>query len=157
MANFSTSNGQAGTAQAITGTFKTLVSVTAATALLKRLKVYDVMFGTIGTPADQTYEFDISRCSGTIGTGTTATPSPLDLADTAAGTVSTVNFTAETATVTPSVFYLGINQRASYRWVAAPGSELVGPATNLAGFVLRTKSVSGGTATATGEVLFQEQ
>jgi hypothetical protein len=30
------------------------------------------------------------------------------------------------------MWYVGVNQRASYRWVAAPGSELVWPAASTA-------------------------
>jgi len=157
MANYSASNSLGGTAQAITSTYKTLMALTAQTTSLRRIKIYDLMVGTIGTPADQTYEFDISRQTA-MGTSTTVTALPLDPADAAAFTVATVNYTAEgTITATSSVWYIGMNQRASYRWVASPGSELVGPATNLAGFAIRTRSVSGGTATATAAALFQEQ
>ena len=157
MANYAVNNGLGGTLQAITSTYKTLLAVTAQTTSLRRIKVYDVTFGTLGTPADQTYEFDISRQTA-AATGTTVTPNPLDPADAAAFTVGTANATVEgTITAASSVFYLGINQRASYRWVAAPGSELVGPATNLAGLAIRTRSASGGTATATAAFLFQEQ
>jgi hypothetical protein len=157
MANYSVNNGLAGTLQAITSTYKSLTEATALTATPRRVKIFDVTFGTLGTPADQTYEFDISRAT-TIGTGTAAVPVPLDPADAAALTVGTVNHTVEpTVTATSSVFYLGINQRASYRWVAAPGSELVSPATALNGFVMRARSASGGTATATAAFLFQEQ
>ena len=49
-----------------------------------------------------------------------------------------------------------MNQRASYRWVAAPGSELVYPALANNGFVLRAKS-GGYTSTFTGAVLVEEQ
>lgn len=157
MANYSASNGLGGTLQAITSTYKTLLALTAQTTSLRRIKVYDVLVGTLGTPADQTYEWDISRQTA-AGTSTAVTPNPLDPADAAAFTVGSANFTAEgTITAASSVWYEGTNQRASYRWVAAPGSELVGPATNLAGFALRARSVSGGTATATGAFLFQEQ
>lgn len=157
MAKFSGSN-SAGTHQAITGTYKSLIQVTAQTTSLKRGKLYDVMFGTLGTPADQSYEWDISRCT-TLGTGgSTPIVAPLDSADAAAFTVCTVDPTAEgTYTAATSQFYLATNQRASYRWVASPGSELVWPATNLNGFGLRTRSVSGGTATASGQFLFEEQ
>lgn len=157
MANYAVSNGLAGTLQAITSTYKTLLAVTAQTTSLRRIKIYDLTFGTLGTPADQTYEWDISRQTA-AGTSTAVTPLALDPADAAAFTVGSANFSAEgTITATSSVFYLGTNQRASYRWVAAPGSELVGPATNLAGLAIRTRSASGGTATATAQIWFQEQ
>lgn len=157
MANYSVNNGLAGTLQAITSTYKSLLEITAQTTSLRRNKLYDLTFGTIGTPADMSYEWDVSRMT-TIGTGTAVTPLALDPADAACFTVGTANHTVEpTVTATSSQFYLGANQRASYRWVCAPGSEIVGPATNLAGVGLRTRSVSGGTATATAQFWFQEQ
>ena len=154
MPSYTTHNGQAGTMQAITSSFKTLLNVSAQTTGICRGKLYDLAIGTLGTPADQSYQFDMSRQS-TLGTGTTATPSPVDLSTSAAASVSTVNMTAEPTTGV-SLFTLGMNQRASYRWVAAPGGELVWPATNLAGIGVRATSVSGGTAVATAWCEFSE-
>ena len=157
MAKYATNNGLGGTLQAITSTYKSLLSHTGGATLPRRAKLYDVMFGTLGTPADQTYEFDISRITAT-GTSTAVTPNPTDPADAAAVSLSAANYTAEgTVTAASSEFYLGINQRASYRWVAAPGSEILAPATSAAGLVIRTRSASGGTATATSAFLFEEQ
>lgn len=156
MANYAVHNGLGGTLQAVTSTYKTLLTVSSS-ATVRRIKVYDVTFGTLGTPADQTYEFDISRQTA-AGTATAVTPTPLDPADAAAHAVGAANATAEgTITAASSLFYIGINQRASYRWIAAPGSELVVPATSAAGAAMRTRSASGGTATATAAFLFQEQ
>lgn len=157
MADYASNNGLGGTLQAITSTYKTLLDVTAAATAMRRGKIYDLSIGTIGTAADQTYEWDISR--QTIApTATTVTPTALDPADAAFGGLSHANATVEgTITAASSVWYLGTNQRASYRWVAAPGSELVWPATASNGFALRTRSASGGTATATASFLFQEQ
>lgn len=156
MANYAASNGLAGTLQAITSTYKTLLALTAATATLRQGRLYDLEFGTLGTPANQTYEFDLSRQTA-AGTSTAVTPVALNPNDAASGTVGSANFTAEgTITATSSMFYLGINQQASYRWVASPGSEIFWPATNLAGVALRTRSVSGGTATATAQFWHME-
>ena len=55
-----------------------------------------------------------------------------------------------------SVSYVGVNQRASYRWVAAPGSELVYPASDNNGFVGRARS-GGCIDTATFKALVEEQ
>lgn len=157
MANFAVSNINTGTQQAMTSTYKTLTAVTAASGVaLRRIKVYDLLMGTNGTPADNYMEYDLSRQTG-AGTSTATTPNPLDPADAAAVTIGANNFTAEgTITAASSVFYVGVNQRASYRWVAAPGSEFVGPATNLAGFAFRARS-GGYTGTSTITLLFQEQ
>jgi hypothetical protein len=156
VANYAVSNTLGGSLQAITSTYKTLVAVTGVTAS-RRIKWYDLSFGTVGTPADQTYEWDVSRQTA-AGTSTNATPVSLDPADAACDAAGTINFTGEgTTTAASSIFYLGTNQRASYRWVAAPGSELVSPgATFLAGLRFATRSASGGTAAATGYVLFSE-
>lgn len=156
MANYQTGNDLAGTQQAVSTSYKTLVALWAVTATLRRNKIYDVLVGTNGTPADNYMEWDISRQTAD-GTATSVTPTALDPADGAFSGASKANYTAEgTITAASSVFYVGVNQRASYRWVAAPGGELVGPATNLAGFALRVKS-GGYTGTATGKVHFTEQ
>jgi len=157
MAKYEANNALGGTQQSLSSTYKTLLSLNASSATaLRRAKVYDVLIGTNGTPADNYMEWDVSAMTA-AGTGTGVTPNKLDPADGAALTVATANYTAEpTVTASSSLFYIGVNQRASYRWVAAPGSELVIPATNLAGLVLRARS-GGYTGTATGAMLFEEQ
>lgn len=155
MSAYSSNNSNAGTQQAMTTTYKTLLALTAATATLCGARIYDVLIGTNGTPADNSMEFDISRQTA-AGTATATTPVPLDGQFRAAGIVGAANATIEgTITAASSVFYIGLNQRASYRWVAAPGFELVIPATNLAGFALRAKS-PGYTGTATGAMMHSE-
>jgi hypothetical protein len=130
--------------------------VASSTTALRRLKVYDILVGTNGTPADNYMEWDVSRQTAN-GTATAITPNPLDPADAAAVGVANANYTAEgTITASSSLFYVGVNQRASYRWVAAPGSELIAPATNLNGFAGRTRS-GGYTGTATMKMLVEEQ
>lgn len=143
--------------QAMTTTYKTLVQVHATTGAttLRRGFVYDVMFGTDGTPADNAMNFIINR-NTTAGTGTAHVPAPLDGGDAACLLTGTVNFTIEpTITDQTGLVQIGINQRASYRWVAAPGGELVIPATNVAGIGVRAKSPAY-TSTATASMSFWE-
>jgi hypothetical protein len=149
MAVYHTNSDLAGTPQAMTTTYKTLVTLTAATATLTSGKIIDVMFGTSGTPADNYLEYDISRQTA-AGTITAATPTALDPTTRACGTVAGANATAEgTVTAASSVFNIAVNQRASYRWVAVPGSELIIPNVNLSGFAVRAKSAAyTGTAVA---------
>lgn len=160
MSNFAVTNGSTssgGTQQALTTTYVgSIIGLTGANASPRRGKIYDVLIGTNGTPADNYIEWDISRVT-TNSTATSFTPQALDTADAAATTTATVNSSTQgTITTITNVFYVGVNQRASYRWVAAPGSELVWPATSSAGFQLRARS-GGYTGTATGTLLFQEQ
>ena len=155
MSNFSASNTLAGTQQATAAAYKTGVALTAATATLTSARVYDLLFGTSGTPADNYMEYDVSRQTA-AGTSTAITPVALDGSQRAAGTVGAANFTAEgTITAASSQFYLAVNQRASFRWVAAPGSELVIPATNLAGYAIRFRSAAY-TGTTTVQAYFLE-
>ncbi len=160
MANFAITNGStasAGTQQATTTTYVgALLGLSGPTATPRRGKIYDVLIGTNGTPADQVTEWDISRITAS-STATVVTPQPLDAADAAATSVATANSSTHGTITLQSAWYVGMNQRASYRWVAAPGGELVWPATSSAGFQLRVRSASGYTGTATGTIHFQEQ
>ena len=159
MANYSVTNGStasAGTQQNMTTTYVgSLIGLTGANAAPRRVKIYDVLIGTNGTPADNFIEWDISRVT-TNSTATSITPPPLDQADAVSLTTATINSSTQGTVSVPNLFYAGINQRASYRWVAAPGGELVSPATSSAGFQLRARS-GGYTGTATGTIHFQEQ
>lgn len=141
MAKYSLTNTQ-GTPSALTTTYKTQWDLTAATGAttLRRAWVYDVTFGTDGTPADNSVTYKIDRQT-TTGTRTTAVPAPLDGADAAAlitgGVVTTIEPSVTAAT---QLLEIATNQRATYRWVAAPGGELIVPATNVAGLGARAKS-----------------
>jgi hypothetical protein len=145
-----------GSQATVSGSYKTVLDVFATTGALRRGKVYDVLIGTNGTPADNYLQWDISRMTAD-GTGTAVTPQALDPADVAALATAKNNYSAEpTITASSSLFNVGVNQRASYRWVAAPGSELLFPATANNGLALR--ALSGGyTGSATGDVMYEEQ
>ena len=141
----------------MSGSPKTVLSTFASNATAtRRGKIYDVLIGTNGVPADNYLQWDISRMT-VDGTGTPVTPNALDPADAGALGAAKNNYTVEpTVTANSSLFNVGVNQRASYRWVAAPGSELVFPATNANGLVLRTLS-GGYTGSATGDWMYEEQ
>lgn len=153
--NGSTSGG--GTQQATTTTYVgAILGLSSSTSTPRRFKIYDVLIGTNGTPVDAFCEWDISRITAS-STTTVLAAQPLDSADAAALTVATVNSsTFGTITTGSNVFYIGVNSRASYRWVASPGGELVAPATSSNGFQLRIRSGSY-TGTATGTIEFEEQ
>lgn len=181
MASFSIANTTtpAGTAQAATAaTYVPLLAVAASsgnftntgagTGPLRRGKLYDILIGTNGTPADNFMEFSCHRV--TIGTtltwlGTISSVSSayvLDYADGAPGPLLISNASAGSSTIAAYIaqpWYVGINQRASYRWVAAPGSEIVYPAnssgTGNNGLMLSARS-AGYTGTATGTLFVTE-
>lgn len=158
MSDYSASNELGGTKQAVSTSYKTLLSITAEATPGPAVsgKIFDIAFGTIGTPADNTMEWDISKQTA-AGTATAVTPTTLDGSNGVARLVAEANYTAEgTITANSSVFYLPVNQRASYRFAFNPGSELVIPATDENGLACRVKSATGYTGTAGWQAYFRE-
>ena len=160
MAKYSISGALTSTAQNLTTTYKTILTVTATTAAsaasCRRGKLYDLSVGADGTPADNVIVWDISKQTA-AGGATTVTPIALDPADSAMLGVATAHSSAEgTITAASALFNLGVNQRASYRWVAAPGSELLYPAVHASGLALRAKSPAYA-STVTASMLVEEQ
>jgi hypothetical protein len=144
MALYSVSNYQ-GTPAATTTSFKGQVQVTAVTGtgILRRGKWYEVIVGPDGAPntTDGSVVYTVDRTTTATGTGTTVTPAPLDGADVASSMLCKVMMSIE-PTITTMLLSLPLNQRASQRWIAAPGEELVTPATDLVGASLRAKSAT---------------
>lgn len=120
------------------------------TATTRRGRIYDVMFGSEGSVADNPFLWTMDRIT-TVGTRTSVTPTPLDPADSACVTASGQNHTSTEPTYTAStqVLYVPLNQRATFRWVASPDGELVFPATANNGFGIRTPTSGAVAATAT--------
>lgn len=143
MAIYTVNNRLAGTQQSLAATFKTIVGLNAATATLRRGRLWAMIMGADGAPnaTDCQIVYDISRMTA-AGTGTAATPTAPDGTAVTSDAVATVNYTAEpTVTGASSLKAFALNQRASQTWRAFDKDEcLVWPATNLAGLVLRALS-----------------
>lgn len=157
MAKYGLTSGNAGSQQVNTTTYKTQFDLTAATGAttLRKAWLYDVTFGADGTPADNQVTYVINRQT-TTGTRSAAVPAPIDSSDAAALITAGVNTTIEpTITAATQLLEIATNERATYRWVAAPGSELIVPATNTAGLGGRAKS-SAYTGTVLCSLLFFE-
>lgn len=89
-----------------------------------RSAVYDFIITTGGTPADNAIVWLVQRHTED-GTNTGVTPAELDLAGPASLVTAGENHTIEpTYTASGELFHQIINQRATFRWVAAPGGEL---------------------------------
>lgn len=107
-----------------------------------RPKIYDLVLSSPSTPNDYSAEFFLQRFSAD-GTGTPVTPQKVDPADPAAVATSKHTYTVEpTLTAGDIPLQLAHNQRATVRWVAAPGGEIVIPATAGAGAALVCNAVS---------------
>ncbi len=160
---------------AMTTTYKTILAVGASSNSgavatgLRRGRIYDILIGTNGTAANNSMEWDVVQ--GTL-TNVVATPTwagsvssvssayALDMADIGFSASVVMNASAETnAPAGAEKWYVGVNQQASYRWVAIPGSELVYPAVssgtgnNALGLRARSAAYTG---TATGNIMFSE-
>ena len=114
-----------------------LVNLTGATTVRPRVYEFDV--GSQATPADQAALIVLNR-STTAGTGTAATPTPLDNQEIASATTATIILTAEPTNAGTFLYNVPLNQRASWRWVAAPDSEFIGAATASNGILLKRHS-----------------
>jgi len=102
----------------------------AAQSTAHRNSVYEMWFGNVGSPADQVSVQTVQRITAD-GSGTGVTPTALDPADRASQCTCLENHTSEpTYTSNTEVLEIPLNHRATFRWVAAPGSEIVCPATS---------------------------
>lgn len=127
-----------------------------AGAAMRRIKLYDLIFGSEATPADQVFLFEVNR-STTAPTSTGVTPNALDPADPAALTLAGENITIQGTNTAGAVpLAVPLNQRATMRWVAREGSEIVVPATAANGLHINTPTASG-TPAATVSAMFDEQ
>lgn len=130
--------GTTGAEDAVTSSYTTALHLTASTA--RRGRIYDFMVGASGTPADNALVWTLMRFT-VAPTSTAVTPQALDPGEPTAQLTAGETATAEgTVTANSEMIELPINQRASYRWVAAPGGELVVPASSGNGISARVKS-----------------
>lgn len=129
-------------------------SISADATRPRRGRIYDLIFGSEASPADNPFLWQVQRHTA-AGTSTGVTPLPLDPADAATEADGGTNHTVDvTATASAFLLSISLNQRATFRWVAAPGGELVYPATAANGLHVRTPTAS--TVAVTATVHFEE-
>lgn len=151
MSAFNLNNQNAGTPQnisttvgAATGTILSMAAATGATTL-RRIWLMEWEIGATDVPnsTDCPIMWDISEQTA-AGTGTSITPRSNDVGggDAAALGTYAANYTAAgTVTASSSAWFLGLNQRASYRvWMRDEFHALISPAVNLKGWALRAYS-----------------
>ena len=144
--------------------FQRTASTTASLGVLtadatrpRRLRSYDIMIGSEATPADAAILWTFRRCSA-AGTSTGVTPQNLDPASATTEYDAGENHTIEpTYTAGAILLNIPLNQRATFRWVAAPGGELVMPATASNGYGIETDTISTGTPIITATVHSDEE
>jgi hypothetical protein len=141
--------------EAAVGTSKTVLNIFNPVATpLTRARVYDISIGCSASPADQATKFRFARTSAVGTEGTGLVPENVDPAGPAGEYDSGYGHSAEPTFVASSeLLVVSINQRATFRWVAAPESEFILTATQNNGAALQSVS-STGTAIHQSTVLF---
>jgi hypothetical protein len=113
-----------------------------ATASPRRFNIYDLTVGSDASPADNAFLWEINARTALQTGGTTVVPQAIDISDvTAASTKADMTATTNGAG-SGIVWGCPLNQRATFRWVAAPGSEIVSPALACSGFGIGTPTSS---------------
>lgn len=130
------------TGQATTAASATLPLLTVISAVTVRPKIYDVIVGSAATPADNAAKFQFQRCTSAGTAGSALTPQALDPGDPASLTTSGLAVFSVGPTLTAAAILLqwSQNQRATFRWVAAPNGEMILPATAASGVALMSPS-----------------
>jgi hypothetical protein len=108
-----------------------------------RPKLYDLMLGSPSTPADQAASWVIKRSTTASTGGTAVTPSPIDPGDPVSISTAMVAPSMSAPTLTVVLLQWAQNLRATYRWVAAPGKEIVAPATAANGLTMLNPVLTG--------------
>lgn len=136
------------------GTNLTVLSLESAATI--RPEIYEVLIGSGATPGDLATIFHLERFTAVGTEGSGFTPHAIDPADPAALADYGVAHSAEpTYTANAILYKLPLNQRATYRWVAAPGSGFKAPDTALNGIGLQSQS-SGGVVVHEATILHEE-
>lgn len=105
----------------------TALAVIAAT--VTRGQIHDIIFSHAAVPADTVIQWLVRRFTAVGTEGAGVVPIALDPGAPAAQLDGAENHTVEpTYTAASELFDNDLNQRASFRWVAAPGGEFVIPA-----------------------------
>lgn len=126
----------------LTRTASTTLSVGTAVADAtrpRRFRLYDFTCGSPATAGDGNFLWSLARCTA-AGTSTGVTPRMIDPADSATELDAGENHTiAATITANSSFLTIALNQRATFRWVAASvDSEILFPATASNGVAVDT-------------------
>ena len=109
-----------------------------------RPRIYDFVIGSAATPGDQAASYHLERFT-TAGTSTAVVAQALDPGDPATLLAATTgeNHTVEPGYTTDAIMAnWTVNQRATFRWVAREGKEIVLPATAAAGIGIITRVVT---------------
>jgi hypothetical protein len=129
-----------------------LGNITADATRPRRIEWYEFTFGCEAAAADNPFLYVLQRCT-TAGTATAVALQRLDPADGATEQDCAENHTVEpTYTANEILYEVPLNQRATFRWIAAEGGRLVSPATAGNGIGIQTPTMAALAITGTVHV-----
>ena len=135
-------------------TDETIIQLESATTI--RPEMYEFLIGSSAAPGDLSSHLHWERWTTSAGTSTAFVPIALDPDDPAALAVVGSNNTGEpTYTANAQLYSLPLNHRATYRWVASPGSALKCAATATTGIGFQFQ-IAGGAVAFEASILFEE-
>ncbi len=139
------------------GTNKTLINLfNPAATPTNRGRIFDVIVGSVATPSDQAAKFLLGRTTAVGTEGSGLVPNNLDPAGPAGAYDSGIAHSGEpTYTANKQMLVFSVNQRATFRWISAPGAEIVLAATQNNGAGLKTSS-STSTQAHEATIMFEE-
>lgn len=132
---------------------KTVVIITTGNTV--RPFLTDIMISSNATPADNSSEWQVLSATA-AGSSTAVTPRQLDEADPAAISLCGKNNSGEPTYTGVSILDIAHNQRATFRWIAAPGEEIISAATASHGFGVQCQGVGGSGVAEICSVVFGE-
>lgn len=112
-----------------------------------RHALYDVIIGSDDTPADKAARYVVERTTDAGTGGSALTEAPMDPADPASlVTAKSGTFGTKPADAN-EMLMISVNQRATFRWVAAPGGGIIAAAAAADGLMLNSEAASSAWAT----------
>ena len=133
---------------------ETIISLEGVTTV--RPELYEFLIGASAVAADNAFLLHWERWTTAAGTRTNFVPIALDPDEVAALATTAFDHTVEpTYTADSQLYKLPLNQRATYRWVAAPGSALKCPATATTGIGFQFQAVTAAVILE-ATILFEE-
>jgi hypothetical protein len=122
---------------------QTLVNIFSV-AGASRGKINNIVVSSGATPDDQAANFEVKRTTGVGTEGAGVTPVPLDPNTVASSFDAGYGHSVEpTETASSEMLAFSLNQRATFSWLANPGSEIIMPATTNNGVNIVRRSSTG--------------
>jgi hypothetical protein len=132
------------------GTYDTVTAAATKTVLaLKGIgttkgRLYDIRFGSSGTPTDQALNIMVLRSTAIDGDSSEQTPEKFDLSDPGALVKGRINYTSSEPTYgSVPLLQWSVNQQASVRWTVLPEEAIIVDDDASAGVGLQIQTLSG--------------